>query len=75
MSGLVGSEYPGNLVMSVGACLMATVSIKSALSAYRRRREARRETTRLQNWEADLGVSIGTLLMFGFALYAIWVHR
>ena len=71
MSGPIGSEYPGNFITSVLACFFAFISIRSALSAYKRRLE----TERPQNWEADVGVSIITLLAFAFALYAVWVHR
>lgn len=71
MSGPIGSEYPGNFIASAMACVFAFISIRSARSAYKRRLE----TARPQNWEADVGVSIITLLAFAFALYAVWVHR
>jgi len=71
VSGPIGSAYPGNFVTSVLAVFFAIISAKSAMSAYRRRRE----NASLQNWEADVGVSIVTLLASVFTLYAVWVHR
>ena len=71
MSGPIGSAYPGNFMTLVFAGLFLIVSLRSAKSAYQRRREA----ARLQNWEADVGVSVVTFLASIFALYAVWVHR
>jgi hypothetical protein len=70
VSGPIGSAYPGNFVTLILGCFFAIISTRSALSAYKRRRE----NASLQNWEADLGLSIVTLLAFVFALYAVWVH-
>jgi hypothetical protein len=71
LGGPIGSEYPGNLAVSLAACFFAILSIRSARSALRRRRE----TGGQQNWELDAGLSVVSLLCFAFALYAFWAHR
>jgi hypothetical protein len=87
MSGPVGSDYPGNLVMSAFACFLLVLSARSALSAYRLWRRDRRPNTREiqyfqrygrripQTWEANVGISVSAFLASMFAFYAIWVHR
>ena len=87
MSGPVGSDYPGNLVMSAFACFFLLLSARSALSTYRLWRRERRPQTREieyiqrygkripQSWEANVGASVLAFLASVFAFYAIWVHR
>ena len=71
LGGPIGSEYPGNIAVSLAACFFGFLSIRSARSALRRRRE----TGGQQSWEVDAGLSVVCLLFFAFALYAVWAHR
>jgi hypothetical protein len=87
MSSPVGSDYPGNLVMSVFACFFLILSARSALSAYRLWCRNRRPQTRKieyiqrygkrtpQSWETNIGFAVCAFLASVFAFYAIWVHR
>ncbi len=87
MSGPIGSDYPGNLVMSVFGCFFLILSARSASSAYRLwHRDGRPHIREIeyiqrhgkkipQSWEANVGTSVFLFLASMFAFYAIWVHR
>lgn len=70
MSGPVGSEYPGNFVMVLFAGLLAYLSGKSAVTAFRRRRGG------VAKFDAKqyAGLAVFAFLMFAAAVWAIWIH-
>jgi hypothetical protein len=70
MSGPVGSEYPGNIVMSTAACFFAVISVRSALSA----RRWRRQNAKHQDWQSEAWFSFLALLVCAFSIYAVWAH-
>lgn len=70
MSGPVGSEYPGNLVMVAIAGLFAYLSGASAVAAFRHRHGGVGKF----NPKLNAGVAVISLLLVAAAAWAIWIH-
>lgn len=70
MSGPIGSEYPGNLVMVAFAGMLAYLSGASAIIAYRHRHGGAGKF----DWRRNVGVAVISFSMFVGAVWAIWTH-